>query len=311
MRNPFAAEGVRDRKPGARMRVHHLNCGCLCPLGGALIDGVSRGPTALLACHCLLIETDRDLVLVDTGFGTRDVAAPTRRFSPVFRAALGIRLDRRRTALSRVKALGFSPRDVRHIVLTHLDFDHAGGLDDFPDAAVHVMRTELDAARRPRGMIARGRYSRAQWGGVKRWCVYEGSGERWFGFEAVRDLAGLPPEILMIPLAGHTAGRAGVAVASAHGWLLHAGDAYLFRHEVDRPERRCPPGIDALQRLMAVDFDLVRANQDRLRALEQDRRAGARIFCSHDAVELEALARLEGAPPSPGRRCWPSPGQLR
>jgi glyoxylase-like metal-dependent hydrolase (beta-lactamase superfamily II) len=23
---------------------------------------------------------------------------------------------------------------VRHIVLTHLDFDHAGGLEDFPEA---------------------------------------------------------------------------------------------------------------------------------------------------------------------------------
>ena len=42
------------------MRVHHLNCGCMCPLGGALMDGVSSGPTARLACHCLLIETDRD-----------------------------------------------------------------------------------------------------------------------------------------------------------------------------------------------------------------------------------------------------------
>ena len=28
--------------------------------------------------------------------------------------------------------------DVTDIVLTHLDFDHAGGLDDFPAATVHL-----------------------------------------------------------------------------------------------------------------------------------------------------------------------------
>lgn len=49
------------------MRVHHLNCGCMCPLGGPLMDGFSRSPTARLICHCLLVETERGLVLVDTG----------------------------------------------------------------------------------------------------------------------------------------------------------------------------------------------------------------------------------------------------
>lgn len=37
-------------------------------------------------------------------------------------------------------------RDVRHIVLTHLDFDHAGGLDDFPEATVHMLQIERDVA---------------------------------------------------------------------------------------------------------------------------------------------------------------------
>ncbi len=37
-----------------------------------------------------------------------------------------------------MKRLGYSINDVRHIILTHLDLDHAGGLHDFPNAAVHV-----------------------------------------------------------------------------------------------------------------------------------------------------------------------------
>ncbi|NIU60599.1 MAG: MBL fold metallo-hydrolase, partial [Pseudomonas stutzeri] len=110
------------------MRIHHLNCGCMCPLGGALFDGFSKGLTAQLVCHCLLLETDQHgLVLVDTGFGTEDVRRPGERLSPFFRALNNIRLEPRYTALEQLHRLGFAAEDVRHIVLTHLDFDHAGG----------------------------------------------------------------------------------------------------------------------------------------------------------------------------------------
>ncbi|MFP3577877.1 hypothetical protein SB752_32900, partial [Brevibacillus sp. SIMBA_040] len=61
------------------MRVHHLNCGCMCPLGRALFDGYSRGLTASVVCHCVLIETGTNgLILVDTGFGQQDVQHPER-----------------------------------------------------------------------------------------------------------------------------------------------------------------------------------------------------------------------------------------
>ncbi|WP_223281445.1 MBL fold metallo-hydrolase [Streptomyces antnestii] len=44
-------------------------------------------------------------------------------------------LDTGETAVRQVAALGYDIEDVRHIVLTHLDLDHAGGLRDFPPAA--------------------------------------------------------------------------------------------------------------------------------------------------------------------------------
>src|SRR3954469_12442751 len=264
----------------------------MCPLGGALMDGFSRGPTARLICHCLLVETDRGLVLVDTGFGRRDVEAPYERLSPLFVHLNRIQFEPRYTALHQVRSFGFSPRDVRHIVLTHLDFDHAGGLEDFPDATVHVLQDEIEAAEDRRGFIAANRYRPEQWDGVRRWRTYREDGERWFGFEAVRDLDGLPPEILMIPLPGHTRGHAGIAIDTPGGWLLNAGDTYFFRHEIDRPERVCPPGARAYQRMMADDPDLHYRNHERVRGLAHGSRAGVRIFCSHDAVECAALSAL-------------------
>jgi glyoxylase-like metal-dependent hydrolase (beta-lactamase superfamily II) len=273
------------------MRIHHLNCGCMCPVGGRLMDGVSHGLAGQLVCHCLLVETDRGLVLVDTGFGTRDVEEPYERLSPFFIHFNRIQFDRRYTALEQVRSRGFSAHDVRHIVLTHLDFDHAGGLEDFPDARVHVLQSEAEVTTVRHGFIQRRRYRPEQWDGVHDWRFYRPGGERWFGFEAVRDLDGLPPEILMVPLPGHTVGHAGVAVDTPEGWLLNAGDAYFYRHEMDAAPR-CTPGLAAYQRMMEMDRPTRLHNQERLRGLANDRRSRTRIFCSHDAVELEALSRL-------------------
>jgi glyoxylase-like metal-dependent hydrolase (beta-lactamase superfamily II) len=42
------------------------------------------------------------------------------------------------TTVRQVEKLGFRTKDVTHVVLTHCDPDHAGGLADFPHADVHV-----------------------------------------------------------------------------------------------------------------------------------------------------------------------------
>ncbi|MBW4498200.1 MAG: MBL fold metallo-hydrolase [Scytonema hyalinum WJT4-NPBG1] len=271
------------------MRIHHLNCGCMCPIGGPLFDGFSRGPTARLVCHCLLIETNQGLVLIDTGFGQRDINARDSRLSPFFIHLNGIQFEQKYTAIAQIEQLGFRARDVRHIVLTHLDFDHAGGLEDFPEATVHVMLSESEAAQDRRGFITSQRYRPGQWDEIKRWKYYSAGGEPWFGFEAVRDLEGLPPEILLIPLAGHTRGHAGIAIETPEGWLLHAGDAYFYRHEMGSPKPRCTPGLRAYQWMMEVDRKARLYNQDRLRALSLDRSKGVRLFCSHDAIEFKAF----------------------
>lgn len=272
------------------MRIHHLNCGCMCPVGGRIFDGFSTGMTAHLVCHCLLIETDASgLVLVDTGFGSQDVRAPRDRISPFFIGFNNIKFEHRYTALEQVRALGFSPADVRHILVTHLDFDHAGGLEDFPDARVHVLQREMDATRNLKGFIPSQRYRQRQWDAVSNWQFYEPSGESWFGFDTVRGLAGLPPEILFVPLYGHTPGHAGVAIDSGNGWLLHAGDAYFFRGEVGALERECPPGLRFYQTMMESDRQARLYNQQRLRQLSVDHGREVKLFCSHDALELDAM----------------------
>src|SRR3954447_4440373 len=125
-----------------RMRVHHLNCISSCPLGGRLMDGRSNSLRGKLACRVVLIETASALVLLDTGFGLLDVRRPAERLSRFFLRLLDPDFREELTAVRQIEALGYKATDVRHIVLTHLDFDHAGGLDDFPAATVHMLHDE-------------------------------------------------------------------------------------------------------------------------------------------------------------------------
>lgn len=276
------------------MRIHHLNCGTFCPPGGKLVDGSSGYLRASrMVCHCLLLETDRGLVLVDTGLGLDDVAAANRRLGKSFLGLARPVLDPLETAARQVEWLGFRREDVRHVVLTHLDVDHAGGIADFPWAKVHVLEAEHHAATVRTDPKEKERYRPVQWRHEVRWATYEAQGEPWFGFEAVRELDGLPPEILLIPLAGHTRGHAGVAVdAGKEGWILHAGDAYFFHGEIHEARPRCPPGLRLFQAYGCIDPVLLAHNKKRLRNLARDRAGEVRIFCSHDPVEFDHASAL-------------------
>ncbi|WP_067700344.1 MBL fold metallo-hydrolase [Nocardia jejuensis] len=256
------------------MRIHHLNCGTM---AFGLVD------------HCLLIETRDSLVLVDTGYGLGCVRDPGKMLG-VSRFVLGAKLRESQTAVRQIQALGYDPRDVRHIILTHLDLDHSGGLSDFPEATVHVHGPEFRAATATPTFSERLRYRAQQWEHGPKWMVNEvEGGEDWFGFTTVRDLPGLPPEILVVPLAGHTRGHVGVAVDSGRGWLLHAGDAFLTESSID-PEQPKTPFFVKLFESGAIVGDAHRENQRRLRELNRAHSHELTIINSHDAAVFARLA---------------------
>ena len=196
------------------MKVHHLNCGTMHPYGA---------PT--IVCHVLLVETDNGLVLVDTGYGTHDCddharVGPTRHlFKPVF--------DHDETALRQVERLGFTRDDVRHIVITHFDMDHIGGISDFPDAQIHVTSSRSDSAPCVnRRSERRSASAPAQWAHGPKLVEHNPDGEKWRGFAAAKELDDIAPGIVLVSLPGHTRGHACIAVDAGNRWVLHCGDAF-------------------------------------------------------------------------------------
>lgn len=266
------------------MKIHHLNCATMCPVGYA--DGSYKH----LVCHCLLVETDSDgLVLIDTGLGLDDVARDT----PIplsSKYTLRPALNTRETAVRQVERLGYAREDVRHIILTHLDFDHAGGLADFPEAKVHLHTKEFEYTQTSRISLLKRRLP-THWQHGPDWQTYEPTdGRDWFGFQCVRAMKGLTDDIRLIPLIGHSLGHSGVAVRTENGWLLHAGDAYFSHSEIRGGD--APWTLRLLQRVIREDRDSWKQNREQLSRLSQNEEVD--IICSHDPGEFHSHCQSSG-----------------
>lgn len=267
------------------LKIHHLNCGTMCPACHRLVNGSgSWARPGELVCHCLLIETPQGLVLIDSGLGRDDVLHARERLGRIFTATFRPRLSLEETAHAQVRACGHDPKDVRHIILTHLDLDHAGGLSDFPDAQVHVIEPELRQIQAP-GLREHLRFRMPQFAHGPNWTVHKDQGERWFGFESIQPLPGLGTDILIIPLIGHTKGHVGVAVRDQDRWLLHCGDAYYHHSQVTSA-----PQAPALLRGLEIGIQAIASarmrNLVRLRELARQHGNEVALFCAHDPVEL-------------------------
>jgi N-acyl homoserine lactone hydrolase len=141
----------------------------------------AEGPTAMLKALGVGVPAEQNVsipivaflvehatagpILIDTGFHSSVAAGSgperNRNLGLVGRVlARDLRMHPEQTAAAQVKARGIDPADVRLIVMTHLHFDHASALADFPGATVLVAEPEWQSARGRTGPM-RG-YSSAQ-----------------------------------------------------------------------------------------------------------------------------------------------------
>jgi glyoxylase-like metal-dependent hydrolase (beta-lactamase superfamily II) len=261
------------------MLVRHLNCGSMFP----------RFPRMQVIVYCLLMKTNEGLLLMDTGFGTRDCTHPAG-LMRLFAAYVGAPLDVEETAVRQIQRLGYDAGDVKHIVLTHLHLDHAGGLADFPAAQVHVLRREYEGAMHPKGLVERFCLP-VHWAHGPRWVLHDQCTEQWFGFDAMRLLPGLSPEILLVPLPGHTRGHCGVAIATESGWLFHCGDAASPFHSETDPH--CLADASHTLNMLPAGFVrwVIGPQVPRLRQLLREHGDAVELISSHD---IYSFKRIQG-----------------
>src|SRR5207253_5205856 len=150
----------------------------------------------LQALNCLLIETPAGRVLVETGIGDR-LDAKTR----TMRGYEGPWI------VPALRTAGFDPASVDVVAMSHLHFDHAGGLLDadggraFPRAAIVAQRAEWEIALgdNPRLVAS---YVQPELQLVRDW------GEEGWA-EGERELL---PGVSVVPTGGHSAGHQAIVV---------------------------------------------------------------------------------------------------
>ncbi|MEP6639325.1 MAG: MBL fold metallo-hydrolase [Chloroflexota bacterium] len=163
---------------------------------GLVTDEIDDKRRLLQALNCLLIETRSGRALVETGIGDR-VDDKTR----TLRAYEGPWI------VPALEAAGFPPESVNVVAMTHLHFDHAGGLlradgsKSFPHAKIVAQLAEWEVALgdNPRLVAS---YVQPELKLVEKWGM-QGSvdGEQT-----------LLPEVSVVPTGGHSTGHQAIVV---------------------------------------------------------------------------------------------------
>jgi glyoxylase-like metal-dependent hydrolase (beta-lactamase superfamily II) len=246
------------------VNVEMLNVGWLTAAAGIWrrdddLDRQSRIPVP-----AYVIETAEERILVDTGLHPAAVGDPERRYArPDALGLFQLELD---------ASVGeqIDLATITKVVLTHLHFDHAGGLALLPSSVpVVVQRREWDAAH-DTAAVKKNFYLPVD---------YELAGRQITLVDGDHDLLGDGSvQLLLTP--GHTPGHQSVRVGER---LILGGDVAHFASTLE--DHRFPAFGD--------DLAAQASSADRLRAL---RDAGAVVLPGHDPAVLEpGPVSLDGA----------------
>jgi len=155
----------------------------------------------------------------------------------LFQLLLPYRFRKEEAAVNQLKKMGIEPGAVRYLIVSHAHFDHVGGLQDFPDAAVVISRAEWEHANVGRWKARFRGVMTEQLAGIESrlWIIDYQPGTRREPFYGSFDLFG-DGSLILVPTPGHTPGHQSLLVTLGSGQKIFlTGDAVWVRENYNRP----------------------------------------------------------------------------
>jgi len=199
-----------------------------------LVFGKYQGTKYKAALKPLLIRTEKEKILVDTGIGE---------LPPSYREHHDVIREESQNLRYSLKQEGLSPGDVTIVVNTHLHFDHCGNNRLFSNATFISQLDEIRYAYYP------DRFMRVSY--LREFFDWEKE------FLPIRGQYSIADGVELIPTPGHTIGHQSVLVKWGNRNIVYAGDAAPLAENIHR--RNIPgmifntaQGLESIDRLRGI-----------------------------------------------------------
>ncbi len=171
--------------------------------------------------YCWLIEHPDGLTLVDTGETAQIYEKGYLPDGGLYHKAVETRIEPAEEIPQQLAKIGFAPKDIKTVILTHLHGDHIGGLAHFEHCKIYVSKTEYDFATSKKG-TGNG-YFKKNW---PSWFQpelirYNNADEGNFSQSKKITTDG---KIVVVPTPGHSIGHQSVLVKGDNHTTILAGD---------------------------------------------------------------------------------------
>jgi len=171
-------------------------------LGGEGTDGLDEKKLYPSSLQNYVIDTGSEVILVDTGIPKE---YPESEPAPGQKIYQGKRI---KDYVSALAAIGYEPKDVSKILLTHKHPDHSGELRSFPDSKIYMSQAEAEALKLKGANVEAVQFEDGP----------------YHNFEKSKKIA---EGIYFLPAPGHTLGNS-IVVVEAEGlyYMIHGDITY-------------------------------------------------------------------------------------
>ena len=220
-----------ERLPDVRFSI--INTAEFPQIEGFLISSGSWFKRANAMLPCVLVRHPRGTILYDSGLGN-NVERDFREGMP-WGTGFTFPFKMISNARTQLKMSGkFDPESVKFIIMSHLHWDHASGIEDFPNAEIWTTQADYNYAIKKMGFG----FSSSLFDNDKiKWRFIYFQDKPYENFDRSLDVFG-DGSVVLVPLPGHTPSLIGMFINTKSGKrYFFVNDALLFSDDLKVPAK--------------------------------------------------------------------------